>query len=146
MGEAKRRGQLGRVVAAGLRERVQAGDFGPTDAAQGYLFVFDKSPAGRQLLSVLRTMTQDFTGLSALLECEALRLWEVSPLFPWAVLYRSASRSEALLASRPERLLTESLPRAAASLTAAQARWAWEAALEGSADSSVRQFLQGHPR
>lgn len=146
MGEAKRRGQLGRVVAAGLRERVQAGDFGPTDAAQCYLFVLDKSPVGRQLLSVLRSMTQQFTGLSALLEGEAMRLWEVSPLFPWAVLYRSASRPEALLASSPERLLTESLPRAAASLNAAQARWAWEAGLEGSADTSVRQFLQGRPR
>jgi hypothetical protein len=146
MGEAKRRGQLGRVVAAGLRERVQAGDFGPTDAAQGYLFVLDKSPAGRQLLSVLRSMTQQFTGLAALLESEAMRLWEVSPLFPWVVLYRSAPRSEALLASSPERLLTESLPRAAASLSTARARWAWEAALEGSADTTVRQFLQGHPR
>jgi hypothetical protein len=146
MGEAKRRGQQGRLVATGLRERVLAGDFGPTDVAQGYLFVFDKSPVGRQLLSVLRTMPQDFTGLSALLEGEALRLWEVSPLFPWAVLYRSASRAEALLASSPERLLTESLPRAATSLSSAQARWAWEAGLEGSADASVRQLLQGRAR
>jgi hypothetical protein len=146
MGEARRRGQVGRMVAAGLRERVLAGDFGPTDVEQGYLFVFDKSPIGRQLLSVLRTMSQDFTGLSALLEVEALRLWEVSPLFPWAVLYRSPSRSEVLLASRPERLLTDSLPRAAVSLSAARARWAWEAGLDGSADSAVRQFLQERAR
>lgn len=144
MGEAKRRSQLGRTATERLRQRAQDGAFGVPGAARGYLFVLDKSALGQQGLAVLKSAAGEFGGLTTLLESEAVRMWQLSSLFPFAVLHGGVAGSapRALLATGLERLLSDTLPRAAASLDAAAGPWAWELGLEAAAEAAVRPALE----
>lgn len=143
MGEAKRRGQLGRLAADHLRQRIRSGEFGGT-AAQGYLFVLDKSPRGQELLLVLRAVAGEFPGLPEALDGESFRLWAMSAVFPFVVLRGgegSPSRRTSLAGSLA-RLVDESLPQAVQALRATGAGWSVLAGLAEPASSAVGAALE----
>jgi len=144
MGEAKRRGQLGRLAAEHLRQRQRAGDFGAPGSAGAYLFVLDKSPAGQELLAVLRAVAADFPGLSEALEGETFRLWSMSAVFPFVVLHggEGSASQRTQLAGSLTRLLDEGLPRAVRWLRPAGGRWSAVAALAEPAHSAVGAALE----
>lgn len=144
MGEAKRRGQQARQTGAALRARIEAGDFGSDRPATGWLFVIDRSPRGLELLRVLGTMSE-FEGLRTLLAGEAVRLWEVSPLFPYLVLRGGPGTpaQRVALAAGLDRLCTDALPKAQRALGAE--RWGTELALAPEAEAAARAAL-GLPR
>ena len=142
MGEAKRRGQLGRQAADQLLQRVRAGDFGPT--ADGYLFMLDKSPAGQELLGVLRIVAPQLLGLSEALASDNLRLWSASPLFSFAVIHggtASVMRRTRLAATLP-RLIDEVLPAAVRSLRARRQPWTVLSGLSEPARSGATTALE----
>lgn len=136
MGEAKRRGQQARQAGDALRARIEAGEFGSDRPATGWLFVIDRSPRGLELLRVLGTMSE-FEGMRAMLAGEAVRLWEVSPLFPYLVLRGGAGSpaQRVALASSLERLCSQTLPTALRAMAAE--RWAAELALAPEAQGAV---------
>ncbi len=140
MGEAKRRGQQARQVGDALRARIAAGEFGAERPVTGWLFVIDRSPRGLELLRLLGTMSE-FEGLRTLVAGEAVRLWEVSPLFAYLVL-RGGPGSPAqrvALAANLDRLCADMLPKAVRALAAE--RWGAELALAPQAESAVRAAL-----
>ncbi len=142
MGEAKRRGQSGRQAAEQLRQRIAAGDFGP--AAGGYLFLLDKSPAGQELLGVMRTVAAELPGLAEVLEGDDLRLWTMSPLFGFTLVHGGtgpAVRRIRLAATLP-RLLEEALPGAVRSLAASGERWTVLSGLSEPARSAAGAALE----
>lgn len=144
MGEAKRRGQQVRQAGDALRARIEAGEFGSDRPATGWLVVIDRSPRGTELLRVLAAM-DGFEGLRAMLAGEAVRLWEVSPLFPYLVL-RGGPGSPAQrvsLAANLERLCAQTLPQALRALAAE--RWGATLALAPEAETAVRA-VPGMPR
>lgn len=144
MGEAKRRGQQARQTGDALRARMAAGEFGNERPATGWLIVLDRSPRGLELLRVLATISE-FEGLRAMLAGEAVRLWEVSPLFPYLVLRGGPGSpvQRVALAASLERLCAETLPKALRAL--ASERWGAELALAPEAEATVRSAL-GMPR
>lgn len=116
MGEAKRRKTEGQAFAERLATRRAAGDFGSPQAAQRYCIVLDKSAAGATALAALRA-TPLLDGLEALLATDALRFWQASPLFAYAVLCGGSGPAEprcllaADLAKLTERVLPQALRR-----------------------------------
>lgn len=143
MGEAKRRGQVGRLAAEQLRQRVRAGEFGPPGSAVGYLVVLDKSPPGQEMLAVLKAVAGDFPGLAEALEGETFRLWSMSAVFPFVVLHggQGAATQRTLLAGDLGRMVAETLPRAVKALGASGQRWSALAALAEPAQSTVGAAL-----
>ncbi len=121
MGEAKRRNQLGRQSANALQGRIDAGEFGA--AGRDYLIVLDKSARAREALLALRTRPV-LDGLAALLDGDALRVWQASTLFAYAVLCGGAGAPDArvLLATDRDRLVRRTLPQAA-QRCALEGRW-----------------------
>lgn len=113
MGEAKRRKSQGQAFAARLTERLAAGDFGPPGAARRYCIVLDKSPVGTGALAALRA-TPVLDGMPELLASDALRFWQVSPLFAYALLCGGTGSAErrCLLAADLDKLVKRSLPQA----------------------------------
>lgn len=113
MGEAKRRKTEGLALTDGLAARRAAGEFGPPTAADRYCVVLDKSPAGATALAALRAAPV-LDGLDALLATDAMRLWQASSLFAYAVLCGGAGAAEArcLLAADLRRLTERALPQA----------------------------------
>jgi hypothetical protein len=144
MGEAKRRGQQARQTGDLLRARIAAGEFGSERPATGWLIVVDRSPRGLELLRVLATMSE-LEGLRAMLAGEAVRLWEVSPLFPYLLLRGGpgAPIQRVALAASLERLCGDALPKALRAL--GSDRWGAELALAPEAEAAVRGVL-GAPR
>ena len=113
MGEAKRRKSQGQAFAARLAERLAGGEFGPPAAARRYCIVLDKSPVGTGALAALRE-TPVLDGLAELLATDALRFWQASPLFAYALLCGGSGSAErrCLLAADLDKLLARSLPQA----------------------------------
>lgn len=113
MGEAKRRKSQGQAFAARLAERLAAGDFGPPGAARRYCIVLDKSPVGSGALAALRA-TPLLDGLPELLATDALRFWQASPLFAYALLCGGSGPAErrCLLAANLDKLVQRALPQA----------------------------------
>lgn len=141
MGEAKRRGQQARQAGDALRARIEAGEFGSDRPATGWLFAIDRSPRGLELLRVLGTMSE-FEGLRTLLAGEAVRLWEVSPLFPYLVLRGGAGSAaqRTLLAASVEKLCADALPRTVRAL--ASERWGVELALAAQPEAAARRAIE----
>jgi len=142
VGEAKRRGQVGREAADQLRQRIRAGDFGP--AAGGYLFLLDKSPAGQELLGVMRSVATELPGLAEALESDDMRLWTMSPLFGFAVVHGGVGPAarRTRLASTVQRLVDEALPDSVRSLSATGQRWTVLSGLSEPARSAASAALE----
>lgn len=123
VGEAKRRAQHGLQRAAALRQRIDAGAFGPAAARRCVLVIDKAAPQAREALDALRAAA-DALGLAAALEGEAFRVWEASALFRYVVLVGggAAPAAEVLLAADLRRLVGSALPQAAARFAAGTPR------------------------
>jgi hypothetical protein len=110
MGEAKRRKQQGQQAGERLRQRIAAGEFGAPGRVEGVCLVVDRSPAGRDLIALLRTLPE-FTLLQAALVGEEWQLWDSVPLFAFAGITVKDGQARAWLATDEDRLLHEALPR-----------------------------------
>lgn len=144
MGEAKRRRQQDEQVAARLQRRVAAGDFGAPDAAHDYCIVLDKSVDGVSALVALRSM-RALAGLAPLLDGEALRVWQASSLFAYAVLHGAAAASEparCLLAADARRLHEQVLPRALAAWRRSSRQPGLELAVEATLQQELGRVCQ----
>lgn len=123
MGEAKRKGRQGQQALVVLRERIAAGEFGPPEAPAAYVVVLDKSVTARGLLLALQqaAVLPDVATLAA---GEAMRVWEASPLFPYAVLCGGPGTADrrTLLAADLDRLTAQVLPQARQRVQAALGR------------------------
>lgn len=123
MGEAKRRNKQGKQVEEVLLQRIQAGEFGAQGQPLSYCVVLDKSPRGKDMLQTLRAMPA-FGDLLALLQDEALELWEASPLFRFIVLCAGSGKpnTRIFVAADIDKLTREALPRGLRSQKAAGTR------------------------
>ncbi|GIX24549.1 MAG: hypothetical protein KatS3mg122_1780 [Caldimonas sp.] len=110
MGEAKRRKRLAQQASETLRQRIAAGEFGAPGRLERLCLVIDRSPAGRDLLALLRTMPE-FGVLHAALAGEEMQLWDSVTLFEFAGITLKDGRSRAWLATDEDKLLHEALPR-----------------------------------
>ena len=110
MGEAKRRTQQGQQAGEQLRQRIAAGEFGAPGRVERLCLVVDHSPAGRDLIALLRTLPE-FTVLQAALVGEELQLWDSVPLFAFAGITVKDGQARAWLATDEDKLLNEALPR-----------------------------------
>jgi hypothetical protein len=110
MGEAKRRKQQGQQAGEQLRQRVAAGEFGAPGRIERLCLVVDHSPAGRDLITLLRTMPE-FTVLQAALVGEEWQLWDSVPIFAFAGITVKDGQARAWLATDEDKLLNEALPR-----------------------------------
>lgn len=110
MGEAKRRKQQGQQAGAQLRQRIAAGEFGASGRIERLCLVVDRSPAGRDLVALLRTLPE-FTVLQAALVGEEMQLWDSVPIFEFAGITVKDGQARAWLATDEHKLLNEALPR-----------------------------------
>lgn len=120
MGEAKRRAQQGLQLAAALRQRIDAGAFGPPGARRCVVVIDKAAPQAREALDALRAAAGAL-GLESALESEPFRFWEASALFRYVVLMGGADAppaAEVLLAADASRLIGRALPQAAARFAA----------------------------
>lgn len=144
MGEGKRRKQQGRQFADALRERIAAGEFGPAGGArQGYLLVVDKSQRGKDALLALRTVGE-LDGLQPLLDGDALRLWEASALFRYAVLCGGTGSADrrTLMAPDLDKLLHDALPKALARMQGVAGPLSAMVAVDDADQAAVQQAAQ----
>lgn len=110
MGEAKRRKQQGQQAGERLRQRIAAGEFGAPGRIERLCLVIDRSPAGRDLIALLRTLPE-FTLLQAALVGEEMQLWDSVNLFEFAGITVKDGQARAWLATDEDKLLNEALPR-----------------------------------
>jgi hypothetical protein len=110
MGEAKRRKQQGQQAGEQLRQRVAAGEFGAPGRIERLCLVVDHSPAGRDLITLLRTLPE-FAVLQAALVGEEWQLWDSVPIFEFAGVTVKDGEAQAWLATDEDKLLNEALPR-----------------------------------
>lgn len=113
MGEAKRKNQQQQQIAGGLRERVKAGAFGAPGQVREVCFIVDKSPRGRETVALLRTMPE-FASLAPRLEDEALRVWDLAAVFPFALIGKGGEWPDgrSFVAATLDKLTQDVLPRA----------------------------------
>lgn len=110
MGEAKRRKQQGQQAGEQLRQRIAAGEFGAPGRIERLCLVIDRSPAGRDLVALLRTLPE-FSLLQAALAGEEMQLWDSVALFEFAGITLKDGQARAWLATDEDKLLNEALPR-----------------------------------
>lgn len=110
MGEAKRRKQQSQQAGAQLRQRIAAGEFGAPGRIERLCLVIDRSPAGRDLIALLRTLPE-FSVLQAALAGEEMQLWDSVNLFEFAGITVKDGQARAWLATDEDKLLNEALPR-----------------------------------
>lgn len=140
MGEAKRRGLQAKQVGEKLHARIAAGEFGTERPASGWMFVLDRSPRALELRRLLGEL-RDCEGLAAALAAEPFRLWEVSKVFPYVLLRGGTGTPEqrTMLVGSLDRLVNETLPRAAQALTGM--RWSFELGLDPATERAVTAAL-----
>lgn len=110
MGEAKRRKQQGQQAGERLRQRIAAGEFGAPGRIERLCLVIDRSPTGRDLVALLRTLPE-FSLLQAALAGEEMQLWDSVALFEFAGITLKDGQARAWLATDEDKLLNEALPR-----------------------------------
>lgn len=113
MGEAKRKNQQQQQAARALRDRVKAGAFGAPGQVREVCFVVDKSAPGRETLALLRTLPE-FAALAPRLDDEALRVWDLAAVFPYALIGQGGEWPDgrSFVAATLDKLTQDVLPRA----------------------------------